>query len=353
MSANAQKNRSGTFMVRKASLLQIMILLAFSVLSLSGGASPDSERIAELAESGIERGGSYGLTAQIHAMIPGSILPLVVYIVGFFFMLLCVRNIRTPLHACVMLLLIVPPSTLAIDNFQKDLLLAPFVTFAALMLGRETRPVLAVLWILLAYSLYAAFFRSYYFIIAGFFVYFYFFRQSSNFVRFLIVASLPLILMLTPVEFLVALQEPRDTVNTIRFLRGGSEISRTMFWNPVEIEGPFSFLVNYVYAALRLNLSVLFTLGLKELFLAANVAIYFFCALWTYRHGRELEKIACDLFVGHVVVLMMFEPDLGSYARHLSCTLPFAAITICAYFEAHPWRISLASNRPFHKMAGP
>ena len=55
-------------------------------------------------------------------------------------------------------------------------------------------------------------------------------------------------------------------------------------------------------------------------------------AVWrrTPGDGQLARDVLASLVIGHVAVSMLFEPDLGSYMRHLSsvalfCTMQFAA----------------------------
>ena len=93
---------------------------------------------------------------------------------------------------------------------------------------------------------------------------------------------------------------------------------RTVFLNPLPVDGLVNFSINYLYAAIRLNAPVFFAPSFKDLFLTiyAWALIY---ALYRYRKPATLTGFcARALVISHLLVLLVFEPDHGTYLRHLS-----------------------------------
>src|SRR5690606_16251863 len=113
------------------------------------------------------------------------------------------------------------------------------------------------------------------------------------------------------------LGEARDIVNRGRQWSNFAG-SRSAFMNLVPTRDAFDFLVNYFYAVLRLNLPILFNPAPQEVFLMLNVGIYGWLAYIGCSVRDPAVRFPVVLFISHVLVLTIFEPDLGSYLRHLS-----------------------------------
>jgi hypothetical protein len=116
----------------------------------------------------------------------------------------------------------------------------------------------------------------------------------------------------------------------VDYLIAGSPYgARTGFYNFTEPVSFAAFIADYVYAILKLNLPVLFYPGLKEFVMLVFVWIAV-GAVWGKKAGSTninaatLNVFAC-LVIGHMAVSMLFEPDLGSYTRHLASVALFCA----------------------------
>ncbi|MEA1938817.1 MAG: hypothetical protein U9N14_06985, partial [Pseudomonadota bacterium] len=169
------------------------------------------------------------------------------------------------------------------------------------------------------YCVYAYYFRIYYYLIAlGFVCLAVFVFLPRSWRPAAIVVAL-LTLVLVPDSIFMATQGTRDAVNELRYATGDIG-SRTAFINLLEPTNEISFIINYIYSIVRLNLAILFNLNLKELFLTVNVFVY----AWLLYRGLHMDRtarLAALLLLAHFMVLWLFEPDLGSYFRHLSSAL--------------------------------
>jgi hypothetical protein len=97
--------------------------------------------------------------------------------------------------------------------------------------------------------------------------------------------------------------------------------SRTVFYNLLPSDNIFNFIINYFYAIFRLNFAFILSPKPQELFLALNLGVYFFLTLIGIRAADARVRLPTLLFVAHFGVMMLFEPDLGSYLRHTSSVL--------------------------------
>lgn len=335
--------------VRRTTLFRFLALAVFMFLVnrqslFTGSGANDSAAVARLAAEGRFDEGSYGMTAFVYAMIPGSFRPILVYLIGSWFIFYSLRRLHTNVHGAAMLFLGLAPSILTVATFQKDLLLVPFLIAAAWSIERFPKGIALIGAVGGIYVLYGYLFRDYYYLILFFFLSILAVRKLALEWKFLLFLGLVLILMVTPVSVLQTLQGPRDTVNYYRLNDPNFVGARTAFFNLLPIDGAWSFTVNYVYALIRLNLAFFLDPGPKELFLELNILAYFFAIITGLRGSSRIARNAASLLLAHLIVLTFFEPDLGSYIRHLASTLPIAAIPIGEYFSRRRWRFVLKSQ---------
>jgi len=173
------------------------------------------------------------------------------------------------------------------------------------------------------YGLFALYFRQYYWLIVVAFLGLYLLRTLPPTLRIAAAAIGVVALAFTPADVFYQLQHARDAVNAFRI---GRDIAgaRTAFVNIVEPDGYGNFLVNYGHAIARLHLPFLFApFRLQEAYLLMNLAAYGWLAWAGLRSRDRRVQTPALLFASHFMVLMVFEPDLSSYLRHLSSALPY------------------------------
>jgi hypothetical protein len=234
------------------------------------------------------------------------------------------RHIQGLMSAGIALYLFIPPIFLFLCYFVKDSIYVIFVCAAYLALQKIRNNISATLVVFTIYCLYAFIFRQYFFLVSIVFIFLMLFKQSIWLFRILAVLSIPVILMIIPDEIYTQIQGQRDIVNFGRIGFSGSG-NRTAFLNYVPPEGVYSFLVNYGYAIIRLNFPIFFHAGIKEMFMMSAIfamACLLIAAL--SNNDRRVWRPAL-LFTAHFLVLMLFEPDLGSYLRHICTSLPLLA----------------------------
>ncbi len=173
--------------------------------------------------------------------------------------------------------------------------------------------------------IYALVFRQYFLIVASVFLILVIFKKVNVPTKFIFVLLVPVIALMIPKEAYVLLQEQRDIVNYHRIGFAGSG-TRTAFLNIMRPDGLYSFVVNYGYAFARLNFPIFFgAAGAKETFLMINVLVYG-VLVWIAVRSRDPRIWRPGLlFLAHVLTLLLFEPDLGSYLRHIGTSLPLLA----------------------------
>ncbi|HEY3596903.1 MAG TPA: hypothetical protein VGL08_05220 [Paraburkholderia sp.] len=156
-------------------------------------------------------------------------------------------------------------------------------------------------------------------------------RASTRWKIVLAIASMGTIFVLPDVVYF-ALLHPRDMA--VDYLTYQSPFgARTSFYNPLEPTSFVAFCVDYLYASARLNLALLFSPGLKELAMQLFVGLAVLPALrGAPRRLGVAQRVAREtcacLLLAHIGVSMLFEPDLGSYIRHLSSVTLFAMVLL-------------------------
>ncbi|HGL6716703.1 hypothetical protein NTJ56_18680 [Burkholderia contaminans] len=176
------------------------------------------------------------------------------------------------------------------------------------------------------YLAYAATIRSYFALILAIAFAAWVFRHVSMLPRVAGTLLFVAVLVALPNGVYTLLQQPRDLA--VDYLVYSSPFgARTSFYNPLPPDSFVHFVGNYAYSVVRLNLPVFFSFDPKGLAMQALIAL-FLCAAWrrlpvrridghAIAPARDGELLAC-VVLGHVAVSMLFEPDLGSYLRHLS-----------------------------------
>lgn len=309
--------------------------------ALSETAGADTATVERMAEmgSGADEGTSYAATAAVYALFPEFARMPFVYITGITFIIYCIRLTRGWSLALLASFLLVVPCLTAIGTFQKDLLLVWFVLAVSILIKHSRASFTALAWTLAIYASYAFMFRSYFFLIAAGAVAIYAASTRNIWLRVAIVLATFLALIAMPTDILVALQQPRDLANAERLYEGAVG-SRTAFMNLYKVTGLGTFLGNYVYSFWMLDLSLISrSFGVKELFLTFNVLGYLTAMVIGLKSPDPIIRLLGALVSGHFFIIHLFEPDAGSYMRHMSSTLPYA-LTI------HVWRFIRLRSGP-------
>lgn len=315
------------------SLVGFLALLAIYTIVSVGGfpfidtLSLDAAAVERIAARGGGQAfeGSYATAAFFYAAL-GEARGFFVFGCAALMFYISTRSQTSWLSMGTVGLLIFPAIVFFLTQLNKDTLLVPFIAMVWLALTSNWKPITKLIVVALTYVSYAFLFRTYYYLIDLLFVMLVVFAWLPGQIRFVVYASLPFFVIMfvsmAPPELFDTLTSSRDAINSSRSSIQGS---RTMFMNSVYPDGFVPFLINYLNAFTRLNFPVLYSFSLTELFLQIYVLIVLYLstsfALSKYRAVRY-----CGLLVlCHVAVLICFEPDLGSYLRHLSSVAPYLA----------------------------
>lgn len=313
--------------MRNVAILVAIVLFALLVLVPSLLAiflptqSFDAETVAQLSTTTVEADAfdGYSAVALIYAHIGGAARVLILLALGIALIVVLFWHLRLPRTLMLAGFCLLPAFLLYLPLFTKDTFVTPLILAATLLLISDRIAVVYKISIVMVlYCVFGFAFRPYYFIIAGAWLGILIFMNVSARWRVALLLLLPLLLLAIPADVYDTLQSQRDIVNYGRVGMAGAGF-RTAFLNLFEPHGLGTFAGNYVYAIYRLNLPILSPgVGPKEFYLFLVLCVYGWLAATGLRSGNARISWAAGLFLAHVLVLNIFEPDLGSYLRHLS-----------------------------------
>ncbi|KVE29457.1 hypothetical protein WS67_04520 [Burkholderia singularis] len=287
----------------------------------------DADKIqAQMGGADTYAGTSFDAVGRFYAMFGPLVDALVIGIGACFIWAMLCRANRPGLMAAA-LVLSVPCVFFNLFVASKDtlvVLISLFVAHAA----RRDNPRRAMLTALLCYGAYAALVRSYFALIAAIGFGAYAWRNCPLQWRLAGAATALLAVFLLPGSVYVALLHSRDMA--VDYLVYQSPYgARTSFYNPLDPSSFTGFVGDYLYALGRLNLAWLFSPGIKELAMQLFIVLAVGPALGQPQASRAKTLLGCFV-IGHVAVSMLFEPDLGSYTRHLSSVALYSMTALSA-----------------------
>jgi hypothetical protein len=284
----------------------------------------DAQTIQSMAISANEfdKFDGYASMALIYSSTSYQVRFLFIISMSLYFIYLTIRQCSSIESIVVGAFLVFAPILLFLCFFVKDTMYIPFMIVCVYILNRVVSNLGASLAVFLLLLVYAYFFRQYFILIALVFLLLICFNRFNWTSRAIFAIFSIIVLVMLPNDIFTTLQESRDIVNRHRIGFSGDG-NRTVFLNLLPPTDLWSFLINYVYATLRLTMPVFFgAFGAKEVFLMANSAIFAWL-LWVGLRSRDRRVWRpAVLFLSHFSVLMLFEPDLGSYLRHISTSVP-------------------------------
>lgn len=290
----------------------------------------DANRIVELSYSSDGFGSTgYDFVIRIYALVPEFIIRLLTFLLGSFYTILMFDMVKSFRQFISMSFIYIAPLLTSLCLFQKDTFAVLSVAAVYVILNRRnTSRFRGGLYFLLIYSLYAYVVRAYWMIIALTSIFVKILRRIDAPSRILLIILVMFIASLSPVEVFETLQGSRDQFNAI-MLSGDATKGNTAFFNPYAPDSFEHFLANYAYAFARLNVPIFFSFRIQEIYLqAASVFWYSAILINFFLRMKVSEHKLLDIFSAHLMVLPLFEPDLGSYLRHAGTAFLFISPTV-------------------------
>lgn len=168
------------------------------------------------------------------------------------------------------------------------------------------------------YLLYAYYFRFYYAFIAAGMVFLTCLFSSTGRMRIALICLAIVVCIALPGDIWTQLQLARDSVNTSR---EGLSDSKTIFSNLLTPDGFITAIPNSLYAAVRFLFAPAFSLRPQELLLS----IVLWSAIILMVRNKNYSHPLMALLMANFLIQTFFEPDLGSFLRHMT------AYAFCLY----------------------
>jgi hypothetical protein len=274
--------------------------------------------------------GSYYYTVKIFSFFGEGGLWILNSIVVLVFVSYCSLHSTNLKLFLIISFLVTPHIILGLLRPQKELIVT-VITLIILGMYRfynmQVRKVLlAILTLYLAYSIV----RLYYLLIVLTFLYLYWLAYGVNRRKKLVSLLIIPVILIMPSSVIEAVQGTRDVFNALRPSGGAGH--ETIYFNPYPPINGFNFILNYFSALIHFNMPLLTSININTIFLQ----IYIFILLVViYMHDWKLNRLVSIyllLFFSHSIVLILFEPDSGSYLRHLSSVVVFLMPAIVEVF---------------------
>jgi hypothetical protein len=299
----------------------------------------DSDKIqSQVGGSSTYQDTSFDAVAKFYSALGDIGSKLFVVIVGAVFIWLMIGYSKRLGGLLLNTVLIAPCVFFNLFVASKDTLVV-LMSIVLVLIGRKWSGWYVMVAAIALYMGYGLTVRIYFVLILAIGVGVWIFRAASLRLKTFLVLAALFGLYVLPSAGYFSLMHPRDMA--VDYLVSASPYgARTGFYNLLDPTSLVAFLTDYVYAILKLNIPVLFYPGPKEFVMQLFVWIAV-GSLLSRRNDRSAsinagatEILAC-LAIGHVAVSMLFEPDLGSYTRHLASVALFCA-----------WRLDYLGSQP-------
>lgn len=295
----------------------------------------DADKIqAQMDGASTYEGSSFDAVGQFFALFGPTLLDVLVVAIGIGFIQCMLARARHAGALGVALLLGAPCVFFNLFVASKDTLVVAISLLIVWSLARW-RVAFTVAFGVGAYVVYALLVRRYFLLIGAAAAAVLLFRRAGRRGRIVLAGLLVLALLLLPSGAYTALLLPRDMA--VDYLMVQSPFgARTSFHNLMPPDSFAAFCIDYVHAVVRLHLPLLFSPDPRGLAMQVFVIVAWRSAR-PFRHIADanpvMDVLAC-LVMGHIAVSMLFEPDLGSYVRHLSSVSLFCMTLLAARADA-------------------
>ncbi|WP_434032856.1 hypothetical protein [Cupriavidus sp. a3] len=310
-----------------ASMLLSILYLAiyfFGRESLPEKWVTDSNKMLEFLVTGSSNfDDSFAATARVFSFFGPEYVNVVTASVGVAYLVVASSRIASLRELAVRWLFVLPCMLLNLLAPGKEtVVIAMSIILVACGMSRAVSSRGLVVIVIVIYGCYAFFIRNYYAMIL---VLALGIRASAGLKPGWKAAVLACVLgaiLVAPSEILYILQSPRDISNNYA-LSIGSE-NRTMIWNLYPPTSGINFIVNYLYAAAIFVLPVISFRAPVDLammlmhFAIIRVALRGLSGTLPAGDDYRKRRWFATLIVAHILVQFIFEPDLGSYVRHLT-----------------------------------
>ncbi|MBB3006578.1 hypothetical protein [Cupriavidus alkaliphilus] len=284
----------------------------------------DSNKMLEFLVSGsTDLDDSFAATAKVFSVFGAEYVNVVTATVGVAYLALASSRVASLRDLATRWLFVLPCMLLNLLSPGKETVV--IAMSIVLVMGGMSRGVsyrALVVMTMVLYGCYALFIRNYYAMILVLALGIRASARLSPAWKAIVLACVVGAILVAPSEILFILQSPRDISNNYALSIGSD--NRTMIWNLYPPTSGVNFIVNYLYAAVMFVLPVISFRAPVDLAMMLMHAAILRVALRglsgtpaATEAGRKRRWFA-TLVVAHILVQFIFEPDLGSYVRHLT-----------------------------------
>lgn len=315
------------------SILFFVAIFIVGATFLSSTQEKDARTVMELAQNGAFENAKSGYyyIGWLSSILPNLVQQLIVFVLGICFIYRLFRDLRSLPMALLAALLVVSPILMFLTLFVKDTSVTLLVLLVLMILRSRLALLVRLILSLMIYIGYGAFFREYYLAIALVFALLVVILATPYPWRILYIPAIGGALYKMPPVIFSLLEGSRDIINNSRVGHNMAG-ARTAFLNFVPPNNVINFLIDYLYAAMRLNLAPFFNFGIKEVFLSLNILVFLALIFIGVRVRDDRIRLPTMLYLSHFLVSVLFEPDLGSYLRH-SCSVMLYLVPAMAFLD--------------------
>tara|TARA_B100000900_G_scaffold151990_1_gene129087 strand:+ start:32754 stop:33764 length:1011 start_codon:yes stop_codon:yes gene_type:complete len=312
-------------------LIYIILSLIFLVFSFLTDLFPEKiiqdslkidQIIKNIKNTNIED--SFEKTAYFLNLISFGQVKIFIVLQAIFYAFLLTRFFVYVKHFIFFILLLVPNLILNVLIPGKEIVVIFLTILITLSIKYFKLKYANFILITVLYLCYAYHIRAYYFLIFAVFVFLYLLTSFKKIkYRICLLMTFLIFIFLLPNELYSFLFSHREISNT--YALNINSVNRTVINNLFIPTNFIELIINYLYVMSVMLFPVFYFFTYKELFLMflnSFIIIYFF-KIYKLKHSLD-TRILYSLFYAHLFVLFIFEPDLGSYLRHLtSCSIYF------------------------------
>ena len=279
----------------------------------------DAEFIQSLVDgtSSIEGDSSFAAVSAIFSLLPKDATDVFVELLNSYVLWCILKQIASYRGMVLVIPVIIPLALLNMMAPTKDTLVITMSLLIYLISCRSATSFPVLLTIFGAYTAFGIFLRTYYLLILAAFAGFLLLDRLKSVMRLVSLLLFFLVIFILPEYVYQLLEGPRDAV----YFDLSSEFRpavRTMFPNLFAPDSAIHFLGNYLYSFCLLNFPFVMDVTPNEIVLFVNVIIYAWLVTAGIRWVQGPHRLLAFLFLAHIAVLNLFEPDFGSYMRHFS-----------------------------------
>jgi len=273
----------------------------------------------------------YAAMVQLFSLLPGTAVWILVGLFDGYILYRVASCARTFRGMALLPIALIPFITLNLQAPTKETLVL-LLALLILTIANRVKTEGKIFWgIVIVYTLYGLMVRDYYLLILAAFAGYMAILKTTPFLRWVYILPLIVVLLVMPESGYHLLGDSRNEVNFLVNFGEASEV-RTYFMNPFPSDSMTHFIGNYLNAFAMLHFPFLKAMTLKEVIMLLNVLLYGTMMVVGIRKLQGPQRVLSLLFAAHVTILIIFEPDYGSYMRHFG-SVTFYLLPPLIYLE--------------------